>query len=79
MEIGDLARDLGGDVAMGVEGGGDVEGGGVVAIHGRNAGLDEVAGVPEFGAFVHVLVQPLVAHWELEFLDQEGQLGVERS
>ena len=62
---------------MGVEGGGDVEGGGVVGVDAGNAGLDDVAGVPEFGAFVHVLVEPFVADGEVEFLNQESQLGVE--
>lgn len=66
-------------MAVRVEGGGDVNGGGVVGIDAGNARLDDVASFPEFGAFVHVLVEPLVTEGKVEFLNEKGQLGVEGS
>lgn len=36
-----------------------------------------MAGVPEAGGLVHVLVEPLVARWEVELLDEVGEVGVE--
>ena len=38
-----------------------------------------MAGFPELGALVHVLVEPLVTNGEVELLDEKGQLGVEGS
>lgn len=63
---------------MQVEGGDDVEGGGVEGLQGGDAGLEEVAGVPELGTLVHVLVEPLVADGKVELLHEEGEAGVER-
>lgn len=34
---------------------------------------------PEFRALVHVLVEPLVADGQMEFLDEKGELGMEGS
>ena len=62
-----------------VEGGGDVEAGGVVTFDAGNAGLEDVACLPELGALVHVLVQPLVPERQVELLDEERELRVERS
>jgi len=59
--------------------GGGVEGGRVVGIDVGNARLDDMAGVLMFGAFFHVLVEPFFTNEEVEFLDQESQLGVKRS
>lgn len=66
-------------MAVAVEGGSEVEAGGVVILHAGDAGLEDMAGLPELGALVHVLVEPLVADGEVELLDEQSQLGVERS
>lgn len=61
---------------MAVEGGREVRPGEVVVLDARDAGLDDMAGVPQPGALVHVLVQPLIADGEVEGLDQDGELAV---
>lgn len=67
------------EVGVGVKGGSDVEASGVVPFKGGNARLEEVTRVPEVGAVVHVLVEPLVTHREVELLDQKDELCVEGS
>lgn len=63
---------MGGEAAVGVEGGGDVEAGGEVGFHAGDAGFDDVAGFPELGALVHVLVEPFLPQGEVELLHEEG-------
>lgn len=74
-----LARELRGEMVMRVEGGGDVEARRVVILHGRDGRLEDMAGFPKLGAFVHVLVKPLVPNRQMELLDEKGQLGMKRS
>lgn len=57
----------------------DVEAGGVVIFDSRNAGFDDMAGFPELGAFIHVLVEPLVADGKMKLLDEKSELRVEGS
>lgn len=66
-------------MAMAVERGSEVEAGGVVILHSGDSGLEDMAGLPELGALVHVLIEPLVADGKVELLDEESQLGVEGS
>lgn len=56
-----------------------VEAGGVVTLHSQGARLEDMASLPQPGALVHVLVQPLVSHWQVELLDEKGEVGVEGS
>jgi len=59
------------------EGGNHVDSGRAVGLEARYAELDDVAGVPEAGRLVHVLVKPLVPRGEVELLDEVGEVGVE--
>lgn len=58
-------------MAVRVKGGSDVKSGGVIIFHGGHAGFDDVAGLPELGALIHVLIKPLLTHRQLKFLDKE--------
>lgn len=57
--------------------GGDIKASAVISLHGRGTGLDDIAGFPEPGALVHVLIEPLLTHGKPELLDEGGELGVE--
>lgn len=35
-----------------------------------------MAGFPEPGAFIHVLIKPFLSCGQVKFLDQNGQLGI---
>lgn len=71
-----LAGSLGVEAPVAVEGGREVRPGEVMVLNAGDAGLDDKAGVPQPGALVHVLVQPLIANGEVEVLDQDGELAV---
>lgn len=60
-----------------VDGRGDAGGGGAVCVERGGAGTGELAGVPEAGGLVHVLVQPPLAGREVEALHHVEKLGVE--
>jgi hypothetical protein len=66
-------------MAMAVEGRGYIEAGRVVVLHPGYTRLEDMADFPELGALVHVLIQPLLTHRQMELLDEEGELGVEGS
>lgn len=63
----------------GLAGGSDFEGNRIVGVDAKNAKLDDLANIPKFGALIHVLIEPFVTNGEMEFLDKESQLHVERS
>lgn len=62
-----------------MEGGGEGEAGGVEGFEVAEGVFEEVRGFPELGGFVHVLVEPLVAEREVERVDEEREMRVERS
>lgn len=68
---------MGKGAAVPVEGEHHVGADGAVILHAGDAELDDMADLPEAGALVHVLVEPLVSDGEVELLDQVRQLGVE--
>lgn len=66
-------------MAMVVEGSGYIESGRVVVLHPGYSGLENMADFPELGALVHVLIEPLLTHRQMELLDEKRELGVEGS
>ena len=72
-----LARELWAEILMTIEGGSDVEADRVIILHAGDAGLEDMAYLPELGAFIHVLIKPLFAHGQVKFLDKKSQLGME--
>ncbi|CAL5009401.1 unnamed protein product [Urochloa decumbens] len=77
----DVGRSRGGVVAAVeqpvVDRRGDPGGGGAVGVECGGAGAGEVAGVPEAGGLVHVLVEPALAGRKVEALHHVEQLRVE--
>lgn len=61
---------------MRIEGGGDVEAGGVIILHFRNGGFENMADFPELRSFVHIFIEPFFASRQVEFLNQVSQLSV---
>jgi D-hexose-6-phosphate mutarotase len=66
-------------MAMVVKRRGYIEAGRVVVLHPGYPRLENMADFPELGALVHVLIEPLLTHRQMELLDEKGELGVEGS
>ena len=57
----------------------DVEASRVVIFDSGNARLEDMAGFPKLGTFIHVFVKPLVANRKMKLLNEKCQLGVKGS
>lgn len=74
-----MARGVGAGVAEPVvERGVDACRGGAVGVEGGGAGLDDLAGLPEAGGLVHVLVEPALPWRQVEALHEVDELRVQR-
>ncbi|KAL6964382.1 hypothetical protein U1Q18_035437, partial [Sarracenia purpurea var. burkii] len=60
-----------------VDGGSKIGDGGVKIVHVRDGGFEEVTGLPQPGALVHVLIEPFISDGEVELVNENGELGVE--
>lgn len=61
-----------------VEARSEISAGGVIILHARNRRFENMAGLPQPRALIHILIQPFIADGEPELLNQTNQLGVKR-